>query len=193
MKIIDWRRSKKPLMLETAFKKSKKLFSQFSKLEGATLQTNIGIFISNGEKFVDSNGTELDLKSNPKVALIYIPQDVLAQVDSKTSAQLLSKLEPEVKEHLFSYTDIRLGLYELCGIEDHSRIWKAYNIYSPAQIIDTDEGLALKINSKYNTKYNDRFISEVLAAGKFFKFATEHYSELSDLLKETSFNKAYVL
>jgi hypothetical protein len=58
---------------------------------------------------------------------------------------------------------------------------------TPTQIIQTETGLALKISSKHEVKYNDKFISEVLFAGKFLKFAEEHYSELSTLMGTDAF------
>lgn len=195
MKILDWRRIKKEdaLFLQNVFKNSKskskkKLdFESFSKLKGVVLQTNVGIYTSNGESFVSTDGEVLNLESNPRVEMIYFPQETMENTEQEFLNNLLVKLEPPVEEKVFSFTDVRVGLCELCGIEDHTKIWKAYNMNTPTQIIQTEAGLALKINSKHEVKYNDKFISEVLFAGKFLRFAEEHYSELSTLMGTDAF------
>lgn len=194
MKILDWRRVKKEdsLFLQNVFgngksKKKLKTFEEFSKLEGVVLQTNLGIYTSNGENFITVNGDILNVGSNPRIEMIYFPQEIIENTEQEFLNNLLVKLEPPVEEKVFSFTDVRIGLCELCGIEDHTKIWKAYNMNTPTQIIQTETGLALKINSKHEVKYNDKFISEVLFAGKFLKFAEEHYSELSTLMGTDAF------
>lgn len=193
VKIIDWRTSKDRLMLGDLKENVKKKLISLAQFEGISIQTNLGTFTSNGEAFVDMDGNALPVESNPRVEMIYIPNKIVPEIYSKKYSTVISKLEPPVKEVEFSYSQIRLGLYELCGITDHSVIKKDFNLKSNVQIVNTQNGLLLKINGNYKTKYNGTFITEVLNAGKFFKFALEHQEELMNIMGDFSFNKIYRL
>ena len=189
-KVFDWRRTEERLYLDKLTKKAQKQLQNLARFEGIVLQTNVGTYESNGSAFVNSSGIELDIKTGPRVEMIYIPKNILPDIATQYQ-DLLSKIEPPIKELTFSYTQIRLGLYELCGITDHTTIQKDFNLRSPVQINKSQNGLVLKINGNYKTKYNSKFITEVLNAGKFFKFASENQEELFKLMGDISFNRLY--